>query len=68
MLHEKQKSMIKNIKKFFQIFKNLNSFKDLNCKVKNDYLKDLKPIATRKSSELFLNVYSKNAKFNWWFI
>ncbi len=28
-------------------------------KIKNDYLKNLKPIATRKSSEMFLNVISQ---------
>tara|TARA_A100001011_G_scaffold397368_1_gene498118 strand:- start:938 stop:2881 length:1944 start_codon:yes stop_codon:yes gene_type:complete len=28
-------------------------------KIKNDYLKNLKPIATRKSSEIFLNVVSQ---------
>ena len=34
--------------------------------VKNDYLKSLEPIATRKSSEKFLDIVSKLQKFNWW--
>ena len=46
-------------KNFFSNFKNLNSFKNQIEKIKNDYLKDLKPIATRKSSEIFLNIMSK---------
>ena len=45
--------------KIFSKFKNLNSFKVSINKVKNEYLKNLKPIATRKSSELFLNVIAK---------
>ncbi|MDA9598600.1 transketolase [Candidatus Pelagibacter sp.] len=52
----------KNEKKFNKIFinyKNLNSLKNSIEKTKNDYLKDLKPIATRKSSEIFLDIVSK---------
>ena len=49
----------KKYKKNFLKYKNLNSFKDTISKVKNDYLKDLKPLATRKSSELFLNSIAK---------
>ncbi len=40
-------------------FKSLNSLKKLIEKTKNDYLKELKPIATRKSSEMFLNILTK---------
>ena len=64
----KGKKHDKKYKKNFLKYKNLNSFKVSIITVKNEYLKDLKPLATRKSSELFLNVYSKNAKHNWWFI
>ena len=39
--------------------KNLNSYKKLIEKTKNNYLKNLKPLATRKSSEMFLNVIAK---------
>ena len=34
------------------------SLKDLIEKAKNDYIKDSKPLATRKSSEMFLNIVS----------
>ncbi len=40
-------------------FKNLNSFNKSIEKIKNEYLKNLKPLASRKSSEMFLNVVSK---------
>ena len=53
---KKHESRYKN-----NIFKN-NSLKSLNSsieKIKEDYLKNLKPIATRKSSEMFLDVASK---------
>ena len=53
-----QKIEIKN-KKFFSNFKNLDSFKKNIEKAKNQYLKDLKPLATRKSSEMFLDIISK---------
>ncbi len=46
-------------KKIFPKFKNLNSFKVSINRIKNEYMKNLKPIATRKSSELFLNVIAK---------
>ena len=39
--------------------KSLYSYKDLIDKAKNDYLKNPKPLATRKSSEMFLNIISK---------
>ena len=53
-----QKIEIKN-KKFFSNFKYLNSFEKKIEKAKNKYLKDLKPLATRKSSEMFLDIISK---------
>ena len=46
-------------KKIYSNFKGLDSFKDLIEKAKNDYLKDIKPLATRKSSEMFLNIIAK---------
>ncbi len=39
--------------------KTLNSLYTLIEKTKNDYLKNLKPLATRKSSEMFLDIVSK---------
>ena len=52
-IHEK-----KNKKNFYDK-KVFNSFIKLIEKTKNDYLKSLKPLATRKASEMFLNVVSK---------
>ena len=46
-------------KKIFSNFKNLNSLKSSIEKAKTDYLKDLKPLATRKSSEIFLDIVAK---------
>ena len=46
-------------KKKFSNFKDLRSLKNLIKKVKSDYLKNSKPIATRKSSEMFLNILTK---------
>ena len=46
-------------KKTFSNLKSLYSYKDLIDKTKNDYLKNPKPLATRKSSEMFLNIISK---------
>ena len=46
-------------KKKFSKLKNLNSFKNLIDKEKNEYLKNLNSLATRKSSEMFLNIVSK---------
>jgi len=46
-------------KKIYSNFKELDSFKNLIEKAKNDYLKDTKPLATRKSSEMFLNIIAK---------
>ncbi|MDC3036614.1 transketolase [Candidatus Pelagibacter sp.] len=48
-----------NNKKIFAKFKNFSSFKNIIEKTKNDYLKNSKPLATRKSSEMFLNIISK---------
>ena len=47
-------------KKFLSNDKILRSFKSLIEKKKNDYLKNPKSIATRKSSEMFLNIISKS--------
>ncbi len=46
-------------KKSFSKFKDINSFKNSIEKFKNDFLKNSKPLATRKSSEMFLNIVSK---------
>ena len=46
-------------KKILSNFESLDSFRNLIEKTKNDYLKNLKPIATRKSSEMFLNIIAK---------
>ena len=46
-------------KKIYSNFKGLDSFKNLIERAKNDYLKDTKPLATRKSSEMFLNIIAK---------
>ena len=46
--------------KFLSNDKILRSFKSLIEKKKNDYLKNPKSIATRKSSEMFLNIISKS--------
>ncbi len=46
-------------KKIFTNDKIPNSFNNLIEKTKNDYLKNSKPLATRKSSEMFLDIVSK---------
>ena len=46
-------------KKIFSNFKNLKSLKNTIKKTIDNYLKESKPIATRKSSEMFLNIISK---------
>ena len=46
-------------KKIFSNFKNLSSLNNLIKKTKDEYLKNLKPLATRKSSEMFLNIVAK---------
>jgi transketolase len=48
------------LEKIFSNFENLKSFKNLIEKEKINYLKESKPLATRKSSEMFLNIVSKS--------
>ena len=55
----KSKKHEKKYKKIFDNYKNLNSLKNLIEKTKNDYLNNLKPLATRKSSEMFLDIVAK---------
>ena len=48
--------------KYKKIITNKKTLKTLNSlieKTKNDYLKNLKPVATRKASEIFLDIASK---------
>ncbi len=45
--------------KIFIKSKNIDSFKNTIKKIKIDYLKEPKPLATRKSSEIFLNIIAK---------
>ncbi len=45
-------------KKIFKDKKNLKSLNTLIEKIKNDYLENSKPLATRKSSEMFLDIVS----------
>ncbi|MBD1145223.1 transketolase, partial [Pelagibacterales bacterium SAG-MED37] len=51
----------KHESKYKKIFKNssLSPLKKLIEKKKNEYLKNLKPLATRKTSEMFLDIVSK---------
>ncbi len=56
---QKAKNHEQKYRKTFSNLKNLNSFKNLIEKAKKEYLKDLSPLATRKSSEMFLNIISK---------
>ena len=56
---QKAKKNESKYKKNFSNFKNLKPFKNLIEKTKNEYLKNSKPLATRKSSEMFLNIISK---------
>ena len=53
---KKHEDKYKNI---FSKFENLKPYKNLIEKSKNDYLKEAKALATRKSSEIFLNIISK---------
>ncbi|MBD1134979.1 transketolase [Pelagibacterales bacterium SAG-MED47] len=53
-----KKHEIKYQKKNFN-FKNLNSFTNSIEKIKKNYLNNSKPLATRKSSEIFLEIISK---------
>ena len=53
---------LKHEKKYKNIFSNFDNFKSYNNsieKIKNDYLENLKPLATRKCSEIFLHAISK---------
>ena len=56
---QKAKKHELKLKKNFLNFKDFNSFKNLIEKTKLDYLKNPKPLATRKSSEMFLNISVK---------
>ena len=56
---QKAKKHEKKYKKIYSKIKNFKSFKDSIEKVKDEYLKNSKPLATRKSSEMFLNIVSK---------
>ncbi len=53
---QKHQNKFKNISTSKQLLKSFNSSIE---KIKDDYLKNLKPLATRKSSEMFLDIVSK---------
>ena len=55
----KAKKHDKKYKNIFSKFKNKNLYENLIEKSKKVYLKTSKPLATRKSSEMFLNIVSK---------
>ena len=56
---QKAKKHEMKYKKALSNSKNLKSLKNLIKKIKKDYLKEPKPMATRKSSEMFLNILTK---------
>ena len=56
---KKAKKHEDKFKKIFSNNKAIQSLKNSIEKTKNDYLKNLKPIATRKTSEMFLDIVSK---------
>ena len=56
---EKAKKHELKYKKITSNFKNLSSLNNLIKKTKEEYLEKLKPLATRKSSEMFLNIVAK---------
>ncbi len=56
---QKAKKQQQKYKNKFLNKKNYNSLKSLILKTKKDYIKNLKPIATRKSSEIFLDIIAK---------
>ncbi len=56
---QKAKKHEDKYKKISSKFQNLNYYKKFIEKSKNDYFKNPKPLATRKSSEIFLNIISK---------
>ncbi len=56
---EKASRIAQKNKTIFSNSKNLKSLKKLIEKAKVEYFRNMKPIATRKSSEIFLNIISK---------
>ena len=56
---QKAKKHERKFKNTFDKYNSLKSFKTLIEKTKNNYLKNLKPLATRKSSEMFLDIVTK---------
>ena len=56
---QKAKAYERKFKNTFDKYNSLKSFKTLIEKTKNNYLKNLKPLATRKSSEMFLDIVTK---------
>ena len=56
---QKAKKQQQKYKNKFLNKKNYNSLKSLILKTKKDYIKNLKPIATRKSSEIILDIIAK---------
>jgi len=56
---KKAKKHEDKFKKIFSNNKAIQSLKNSIEKTKNDYLENLKPIATRKTSEMFLDIVSK---------
>ena len=56
---EKAKKHELKYKKITSKFKDLSSINNLIKKTKEEYLENLKPLATRKSSEMFLNIVAK---------
>ncbi len=56
---EKASQRSEKYKLNFRVLKNFQSLKKLIEKAKIEYLKNTKPIATRKSSEIFLNIIAK---------
>ena len=57
--HEKSKKFKNKNHSSINFTKNLKLLNTSIKKIKNDYFKNLKPLATRKTSEMFLNVASK---------
>ena len=57
--HKKNKTFKNKNHSSINLTKNLKLLNTSIKKVKNDYFKSLKPLATRKTSEMFLNVASK---------
>ena len=56
---QKAKKHEARYKKKFLNFKNFKSIEKVIQKKKDDYFRNLKPLATRKSSEMFLNIIAK---------